>query len=106
MPIPAGYSSPSWVCRMSVTSSRTTLFAEDSHAVAAKMSPMVATRIRTRQACSTGPEEVQVASAQMSVTVVDHPLAHDLLAQLRDEGTPPPRFRTLTRRLGGLLVIE
>jgi len=42
----------------------------------------------------------------MSVTVVDHPLARDLLAQLRDERTPPPRFRTLTRRLGWLLVIE
>jgi uracil phosphoribosyltransferase len=42
----------------------------------------------------------------MGLTVVDHPLAGDLLAQLRDERTAPPRFRTATRRLGWLLVIE
>jgi uracil phosphoribosyltransferase len=39
-------------------------------------------------------------------TVLDHPLAHDLLAGLRDRTTPPDRFRTLTRRLGWLLVLE
>jgi len=39
-------------------------------------------------------------------TVVDHPLAADLLARLRDERTPPDLFRTLTRRLGWLLVLE
>jgi uracil phosphoribosyltransferase len=37
---------------------------------------------------------------------VDHPLAADLLARLRDERTPPDLFRTLTRRLGWLLVLE
>jgi uracil phosphoribosyltransferase len=42
----------------------------------------------------------------MAVAVIDHPLARDLLAQLRDERTTPPRFRALTRRLGWLLVIE
>jgi uracil phosphoribosyltransferase len=42
----------------------------------------------------------------MAVTVVDHPLARDLLADLRDERTAPPRFRTTARRLGWLLVIE
>jgi uracil phosphoribosyltransferase len=42
----------------------------------------------------------------MGLTVVDHPLAGDLLAQLRDERTAPPRFRTAARRLGWLLVIE
>jgi len=39
-------------------------------------------------------------------TVLDHPLAQDLLGRLRDEATPPDLFRTLTRRLGWLLVIE
>ena len=42
----------------------------------------------------------------MTLTVVDHPLAADLLARLRDERTPPDLFRTLTRRLGWLLVLE
>jgi len=42
----------------------------------------------------------------MALTVLDHPLAQDLLARLRDEHTPPARFRTLTRRLGWLLVLE
>ena len=42
----------------------------------------------------------------MTPTVVDHPLAADLLARLRDERTPPDLFRTLTRRLGWLLVLE
>lgn len=42
----------------------------------------------------------------MAPTVLDHPLAHDLLTGLRDRTTPPDRFRTLTRRLGWLLVIE
>jgi uracil phosphoribosyltransferase len=39
-------------------------------------------------------------------TVLDHPLALDLLGRLRDERTPPDLFRTLTRRLGWLLVLE
>jgi len=42
----------------------------------------------------------------VTLTVVDHPLAADLLARLRDERTPPDLFRTLTRRLGWLLVLE
>jgi uracil phosphoribosyltransferase len=42
----------------------------------------------------------------MTPTVLDHPLALDLLGRLRDEHTPPDTFRTLTRRLGWLLVLE
>lgn len=42
----------------------------------------------------------------MSLTVLDHPLAQDLVARLRDRDTPPAAFRTLTRRLGWLLVLE
>jgi uracil phosphoribosyltransferase len=42
----------------------------------------------------------------MTLTVLDHPLALDLLGRLRDEHTPPDTFRTLTRRLGWLLVLE
>ena len=42
----------------------------------------------------------------MGLTVLDHPLAHDLLARLRQKDTDPARFRTLTRRLGWLLVVE
>ncbi|HEX6843611.1 MAG TPA: uracil phosphoribosyltransferase, partial [Actinomycetota bacterium] len=40
------------------------------------------------------------------LTVLDHPLAHDLLARLRQRETDPAQFRTLTRRLGWLLVME
>ncbi len=42
----------------------------------------------------------------MTLTVLDHPLAADLLARLRDERTLPDLFRALTRRLGWLLVLE
>lgn len=42
----------------------------------------------------------------MSVTVVDHPLAEHLLAQLRDRRTPPPVFRTLAKRLALALALE
>lgn len=42
----------------------------------------------------------------MRITVLDHPLAHDLLARLRERETGPAEFRTLTRRLGWLLVTE
>ncbi|HSJ47081.1 MAG TPA: uracil phosphoribosyltransferase [Euzebyales bacterium] len=38
--------------------------------------------------------------------VVDHPLAGHLLAGLRDESTPPERFRYLTERLATVLVLE
>jgi uracil phosphoribosyltransferase len=40
------------------------------------------------------------------LTVLDHPLAHDLLARLRDGETDAATFRVLTRRLGWLLVLE
>jgi uracil phosphoribosyltransferase len=42
----------------------------------------------------------------VSVTVVDHALAGHLLAQLRNEGTPPPVFRTLAKRLALTLASE
>ncbi|MEX2421951.1 MAG: uracil phosphoribosyltransferase [Actinomycetota bacterium] len=42
----------------------------------------------------------------MSVTLVDHPLAGHLLAQLRSEDTPPPLFRTLAKRLALALTLE
>jgi uracil phosphoribosyltransferase len=42
----------------------------------------------------------------MPITVVDHPLAADLLTRLRDRRTGPAEFRSLTRRLGAILVIE
>ena len=42
----------------------------------------------------------------MAITVLDHPLVHDLLMRLRERHTGPAEFRTLTRRLGWLLVIE
>jgi uracil phosphoribosyltransferase len=42
----------------------------------------------------------------MPVTVVDHPLAEHLLAQLREEDTPPPVFRTLAKRLALALALE
>jgi uracil phosphoribosyltransferase len=40
------------------------------------------------------------------LTVVDHPLAAHLLTSLRDRETPPPVFRSLTRRLTLALVLE
>jgi uracil phosphoribosyltransferase len=42
----------------------------------------------------------------MSLTVVNHPLAVDLLTRLRDRRTGPAEFRSLTRRLGAILVVE
>jgi uracil phosphoribosyltransferase len=42
----------------------------------------------------------------VSVTVVDHPLAGHLLAQLRDEGTEPPVFRTIAKRLAFAIALE
>ena len=42
----------------------------------------------------------------MAATVLDHPLAHDLLTRLRRRETGSAEFRNLTRRLGWLLVIE
>jgi uracil phosphoribosyltransferase len=40
------------------------------------------------------------------LTVLDHPLAGDLLTRLRDRETGPAEYRALTRRLGTLLVAE
>ncbi len=42
----------------------------------------------------------------MAITVLDHPLAADLLTVLRDKATEPPRFRQHAERLGYLLVAE
>jgi uracil phosphoribosyltransferase len=42
----------------------------------------------------------------MPLTVVDHPLAADLLTVLRDASTTPPSFRQTSERLGYLLVAE
>ena len=42
----------------------------------------------------------------MPLTVLEHALGGHLLAQLRDETTPPQRFRTLTRALTHILVVE
>jgi uracil phosphoribosyltransferase len=42
----------------------------------------------------------------VSVTVVDHPLAGHLLAQLRDQGTEPPVFRTIAKRLAFAIALE
>ncbi len=42
----------------------------------------------------------------MSITIVDHPLAADLLTVLRNQDTEPPLFRTTAERLGYLLVAE
>ena len=42
----------------------------------------------------------------MTVTLVDHPLAGHLLAQLRAQDTPPAVFRTLAKRLALALALE
>jgi uracil phosphoribosyltransferase len=42
----------------------------------------------------------------MAVTVLDHPLASHLLLALRDETTPPALFRSLTKRLTTVLMLE
>ena len=42
----------------------------------------------------------------MGITVLEHPLARDLLSRLRDRETDPADFRQLSRRLGWLLVAE
>jgi len=42
----------------------------------------------------------------MSVNVVDHPLASHLLLALRDRTTPPSQFRSITKRLTTILMIE
>ncbi len=42
----------------------------------------------------------------MAITILDHPLADDLLTVLRDKDTDPPQFRQTAERLGYLLVAE
>ena len=42
----------------------------------------------------------------MTLTVLEHPLAEDILGRLRSRETRPAEFRALTRRLGSLLVAE
>lgn len=42
----------------------------------------------------------------MPITILEHPLAADLLTILRDKETPPPQFRQIAERLGYLLVAE
>jgi len=43
---------------------------------------------------------------EMGMNVVDHPLATHLLLALRDRTTPPSLFRTITKRLTTVLMIE
>lgn len=42
----------------------------------------------------------------MAISILDHPLAADLLTVLRDRDTEPPVFRQISERLGYLLVAE
>lgn len=42
----------------------------------------------------------------MSMTILEHPLAADLLTILRDKETEPPEFRQIAERLGYLLIAE
>lgn len=42
----------------------------------------------------------------MTITILDHPLAAELLTELRDRTTGPAEYRAKTRRLGALLVLE
>jgi uracil phosphoribosyltransferase len=42
----------------------------------------------------------------MPITILDHPLAGDLLGVLRSKETEPPEFRQTAERLGYLLVAE
>jgi uracil phosphoribosyltransferase len=46
------------------------------------------------------------AETMAPLTVLEHPLAGDLLTRLRDRDTGPAEYRSLARRLGRLLVIE
>lgn len=42
----------------------------------------------------------------MTLTLLEHPLAEELLTRLRDRNTGPAEYRATTRRLGALLVLE
>jgi uracil phosphoribosyltransferase len=43
---------------------------------------------------------------RVSLTLVDHPLVHDALAELRDVRTAPPAFRRAANRISVLLAAE
>jgi uracil phosphoribosyltransferase len=47
-----------------------------------------------------------VSTVPAAVTVVEHPLAADLVGRLRDAATAPPAFRAAADRLATLLVLE
>lgn len=49
---------------------------------------------------------VRCGAMEAPFTVLDHPLAGDILTRLRDRDTDPAAYRALTRRLGLLLVAE
>lgn len=49
---------------------------------------------------------MDTSAARGRVTVVDHPLAADLLGRLRDRHTSAAAFRSVSRRLARLLVLE
>jgi uracil phosphoribosyltransferase len=42
----------------------------------------------------------------MAITILEHPLAADLLTVLRNKETTPPQFRQIAERLGYLLVAD
>lgn len=42
----------------------------------------------------------------MPLHLVDHPLVHDALAELRDARTPPPEFRRAANRISVMLAAE
>ena len=42
----------------------------------------------------------------MGLHHVEHPLIEEVLAELRDQSTPPERFRLLSRRLTTLLAFD
>ncbi|HEY3158785.1 MAG TPA: uracil phosphoribosyltransferase [Vicinamibacterales bacterium] len=42
----------------------------------------------------------------MPVHIIDHPLVHDALMELRDVRTPPPEFRRASNRISVLLAAE
>ena len=42
----------------------------------------------------------------MPLHIVDHPLVHDALMELRDQRTPPPEFRRAANRVSVLLAAE
>jgi uracil phosphoribosyltransferase len=61
---------------------------------------------RTIRGVTAPATEPASAAGPAPFTVLDHPLAGDLLTRLRDRDTGPAEYRALTRRLGLLLVTE